>query len=275
MNKNLVVVRAGNNSLHRKWIDYENLNFDLIITYYGDNIPNDWVLDKYPIIKIKGSKWEGLYSYFKNNNEWKNYDYIFVPDDDLLFTGRQLNKFFEIVNKLKCDLSQPALDELSYFSFPITIVNRANIYRVTNFVEVMCPCFSLNFLNKTVELFKESKSGWGMDFYWTNLLQQDRLNPPIIVDEISIRHTRPVGSVGHGGANDPKFEFDEFIKKYEFKVVTPQNKLAVLNKNKIIGKLGNKFSVKVQLLKVAILIRIQKTRLILLKLKHKLRNFNK
>lgn len=262
MKKNLVVVRAGDNSLHREWINANELNFDLIITYYGDNQPKNWISDGYPIIKIKGSKWEGLYSYFKEYDDWKNYDYIFIPDDDLLFSGKKLNKFFNIVNELKPDLSQPSLDELSYFTFPITLVNRANIYRVTNFVEVMCPCFSTNFLIKTLELFNESKSGWGMDYFWTILLEESRLKPPIIIDEVCIRHTRPVGSVGHGGANNPKVEFDKFINKFKFKIYKQKDIFFVLNEKNILGKFGHKIPNFIQLLKIKLLIRLQKIRLI-------------
>ena len=65
--KNLVVARCGPNSLHQNWIKGDNPNFDLVITYYGDEVPSGWDADGYPIHKIKGSKWAGLYKYLKEN----------------------------------------------------------------------------------------------------------------------------------------------------------------------------------------------------------------
>lgn len=60
MRKNLVVVRAGKNSLHTAWlVNAENRSWDLIVSYYDDaehEHPED-----VRVVRRKGGKWDGLY----------------------------------------------------------------------------------------------------------------------------------------------------------------------------------------------------------------------
>jgi len=222
MKKNLIIGRCGNKSLHLNWLNGCLPNFDLVVTFYGDVIPDNWahVDHYYRIEMIKGSKWKGLYTYLKSNDEWRNYERIFLPDDDLLFDSYKANKFFDIVEKLNCDICQPSLDRNSFYSHAITINHPSFNYRVTNFVELMAPCFSVRMLEKTLEMFNETESGWGMDHYWWNLARSNNFNLPIIVDDIEITHTRPVGSANHGtvaGSASPIEDLNFFKNKYKFK----------------------------------------------------------
>ena len=226
MKKNLIVARCGDSSLHLNWLQGESPNFDLIVTYYGNKIPDHWTLDNpnYKIVHIKGSKWGGLTEYFENHEEWKNYDYVLLPDDDLLFDAKLINNFFKKCNLLNIDLAQPALDHKSYFTHPITLQHLNFDYRFTNFTEIMIPCLSKRMLLESLPLFKESDSGWGMDNYWWPLIVKNGFNPPVIVDSTPITHTRPVGSAGHGvgaaGGNHrtPVDDLNDFIKKYNFSI---------------------------------------------------------
>lgn len=73
--KVLVVLRCGDKSLHPNWVTKES-NFDVVLSYFGDSIQYDLSHIKY-VHYFKGSKWEGLYDFFKNNHSiWKYYDYI-------------------------------------------------------------------------------------------------------------------------------------------------------------------------------------------------------
>ena len=226
MKKNLIVARCGDSSLHLNWLQGEKPNFDLIVTYYGNNIPENWSIDNphYKIIQIKGSKWGGLTEYFENNDEWKNYDYILLPDDDLLFNATLINRFFNKCAVLDIDLAQPALDHQSYFTHPITLQYLNFDFRFTNFTEIMIPCLSKRMLLESLPLFRESDSGWGMDNYWWPLILKNGFTPPVIVDSTPITHTRPVGSAGHGVGSaggkqrTPVDDLNDFIKKYKFSI---------------------------------------------------------
>ena len=216
MKKNLIVVRAGDNSLHPEWLG-PNQNFDVVVSYFG-NQP-DIYRTGVTRIDHKGSKWEGLTLVMNSpelNGEilnWKDYDYICFPDDDLRTGVDTWNEFFDIVHELKPALSQPALTPESYFTHPITLQVPDVKYRKTNFVEVMAPCFRRDFFYAAKHTFAENASGWGLDYLWPSMID-DRDNI-IIVDKTPIVHTRPVGSAGHGGGTkNPKHELKHLMKKY-------------------------------------------------------------
>jgi len=209
--KNLIVGRSGEKSLHLNWLTEATPNFDLVVTFYGNNVPENWASTNhyYDIVPIKGGKWTGLYDYFKSTDIWRSYDYIMLPDDDLLASASDMNRIFEFASQHNADLCQPALDRNSYFSHPITLKHNSFNYRITNFVELMIPCLSRRMLEATLELFNESNSGWGMDNYWWELISKSKFSAPMIIDDITITHTRPVGSAGHGTGGASKSPHDD------------------------------------------------------------------
>lgn len=216
MKRNLIVARSGNKSLHPHWLTGAEPDFDLVVTYYGEDIPEEWIDQGYPIVRIKGPKWRGLYEYFTANAHWKAYDRILLPDDDLMFDAALINRFFVLVSQYEPDLSQPALDKKSFFSHPITLASQSFACRVTNFVEIMCPCMSPRLLEMTLPLFPESASGWGMEFHWARLLAESDMKLPMIFDSTPITHTRPVGQANSGTDSDvrPTDEIQSFFKKH-------------------------------------------------------------
>lgn len=232
MKANLIVARSGEKSLHEHWQSNGVPNFDLAVTFYGQKVPSEWNIDSYVKFEtIPGGKWKGLFQFLTNETLWKGYDRIFLPDDDLLFDAATINDFFSISAELSADLSQPALDEESYFSHQITVVQRDFIYRETNFVEIMCPCFSNRFLTVALQFFNEMESGWGMDYLWPRLLEEQSMRRPIIVDQSPIRHTRPVSSSGHA-------EQDALMAKYNIEKADHSSIAGMLkNKEMIHGNL--------------------------------------
>ena len=213
-NSNLLIVRAGDSSLHQNWMG-ANQNFDIIISYYGCNslIYKDQSLR----VDHKGSKWQGLHLTMNDPRvNWQDYEYICFPDDDLDSTCENLNSFFSIVHDLNPILSQPALTKDSYFSHDI-LLQRDNVkYRKVDFIEVMTPCFRRDFLFSAKHTFAENISGWGLDYLWSSMIDH-KTEDMIVVDETPVKHTRPVGNSGNGtGANivDPSKELDDLKRKF-------------------------------------------------------------
>ena len=223
MKRSLVIIRCGDQSLHPQWVN-ENSNFDTVLSYYGDNLPYELSHITY-VHYFKGSKWEGLYHFFSQHKDlWEKYDYICVPDDDLSTTSENLNEFFHLMNQYDFALAQPALTHNSYFSHPILLQVRGFIYRETNFVEVMIPCFRRDAFLKCWQTFDENKSGWGLDFLWPTLLPKQKIG---VIDKTPVFHTRPVGSAGHGvskdktspiDSNSPISEMHQLLSKYKIKI---------------------------------------------------------
>lgn len=217
MKSNLVVARCGENSLHPHWLEGAEPDFDLVVTFYGETIPEQWKDKGYPIEKIKGPKWKGLYEYLTAHTYWKQYSRIFLPDDDLMIDAGKMNRLFALASQYDAPLCQPALDQNSYFSHPITLACKSFESRVTTFVELMCPCFSARLLELTLPVFQESASGWGMDFYWPKILRDHDMHLPMIFDAVAITHTRPVGAAKNGtdGSTNPGNEMRALFAKYQ------------------------------------------------------------
>lgn len=218
MKKVLVVVRCGDNSLHLEWVN-EHSQFDVVLSYFGNDVKYDLTHIKY-VHHFKGSKWQGLYDFFLNHQDlWQQYDYIWLPDDDLSTDVENLNQFFQLCQEYNFDLAQPALTVNSYYSHLMLLQIKQAIYRETNFVEVMMPCFSKKAFDLCWRTFAENKSGWGLEYLWYDILKnQYKIG---IVDSTPIYHTRPIGSAGHGmSSNDednPYVEQANILKKYELK----------------------------------------------------------
>ncbi len=220
--RNLVIVRAGDASLHEEWLggDVER-NWDLIVNYFGDD-PQRYRRDDVRRIDSKGPKWPALHALIQDiAPDVFGYERVWLPDDDLRATGAGINSFFDIVQKHGLALSQPALTPDSHLGHLITLRNRSFELRFTNFVEIMAPCFDRDCLKRLLTTFNENLSGWGLDFYWPTLIADwTRI---AIVDAVTVCHTRPIGGPNYrhlaGSGKDPRQELQELLAKHG---VTPE-----------------------------------------------------
>lgn len=222
MKKYLVVVRAGDKSLHPQWIEKQR-NWDIAVSYYGDH-PERYKNQYDHLQTFKGSKWEGLDAFVKNSEELiSRYDYVWFPDDDLFCNSAIINRFFEICALLDLTLAQPALTEYSYYSWEITRQKPELAARLTDFVEIMAPCFKVNLFENFKNTFSENSSGFGLEWLWRKLAIEKNILKFGIIDSTPIFHTRRAGSAGHGGsAYPPQEEMAALLEKYGIKASTPQ-----------------------------------------------------
>lgn len=229
MRKNLVLVRAGDRSLHPAWMSGAEREWDLALSYYGRH-DNPYHGEHEYLHRAKGSKWEGLADFFRKNPELvEKYDFFWLPDDDILTSAGDINALFERVSKYEFDLSQPSLTLYSYFSHKITLKRPGLECRETNFVEVMVPVFSRKALSLLLETFQENKSGWGLEWLWAARISEAGMRMGI-VDCISVHHTRPVGSAGHGGGEDPFKDAELVFEKYNLERFEPKSKKRIRKK---------------------------------------------
>lgn len=191
-NRFLVIVRAGDQSLHPGWTnDLATRNWDLVVSYFG-NDPDRFRDAGEVRIDDKGLKWAGLHALLAREDCWRAYDYVWLPDDDLAIDQVAISNMFATMAELQLALAQPALSWASHFSHPVTMHCPSFRVRMTNFVEIMAPCFDRRFLDTCLPTFKETLSGWGLDWLWPRLLPHDSLQCAII-DLATATHTRPVG----------------------------------------------------------------------------------
>lgn len=131
-----------------------------------------------------------------------DYDWFFFPDDDLEYPPGFLETFLGLLERHDIALAQPALTDDSHSTWPICTRDPGAELRITNFVEVMAPCFrrdALAALLPTIDA-ETSPMGYGFDLHWGIAGEAAGLRLGI-VDATPIAHRmRPVGT--HYGGDD-------------------------------------------------------------------------
>jgi hypothetical protein len=215
--KNLVIVRAGDSSLHEEWlVGVGERNWDLIVNYFGDD-PGRYRQDDVRRIDSKGPKWPALHALIQQHSgEVFGYERVWLPDDDLRATKDGINLLFDIFEKHALALAQPSLTTDSHLGHLVTLHNRAFQLRFTNFVEIMAPCFSRDFLQQMLPLFNANLSGWGLDYIWPSKIAD--WTCIAIIDAVTVCHTRPVGGPNYkhlaSGGKTPQQEMYELLARY-------------------------------------------------------------
>ena len=205
--RNLVILRANERSLHTSWpadIDAFDRSWDLCVSYYGEEAsfpPDDFA--EFHVLQRGERKFGAIHKLLHQGSPLWDYDYVMLPDDDLMMSWVDLNNVFEICREHALELAQPALTAESFWGQQITLKQPGMRLRFTNYVETMMPIFSVEALRLCAPTFRHAGIGWGLDLIWPALLGSpvDRIG---VVDLIGVTHTRPVG--GDYDGFDPQAE---------------------------------------------------------------------
>lgn len=195
--RNLVVVRAGDQSRHRLWLSgVEAGHYDLIVSYFGDDHER-FTLPLERRVRYKGGKWDGIFHLFAEDPSLiSRYDRVWLPDDDVDASADVVAQMFALSRHHGLEICQPSLSVDSYFSHLPYVQSKSFELRYSSAIELMVPCLSARCLARALPLFKTTRSGFGMDGVWTRLLDEN-VRTSAILDSISVRHTRPVGGALH------------------------------------------------------------------------------
>ncbi len=192
MGKSLVLARVGNGSLHRCWIDQRRArNWDLYLCPFQE-IPPQSGPGCITGDVIPGPKWSGLQKLLMTWDGWREYDYVWLPDDDVFASQDTISRMFELAAALDFRLFAPALHEESYYEHFSTMRNQSFHARSVGFVEIMVPCFRRDTLEQLLPTLDHTTTGWGwgLDVVWPKLLDYRGIG---IIDATPVLHTRPVG----------------------------------------------------------------------------------
>lgn len=200
---NLVILRAGPGSLHREWPRYlndEDRNWDLCISWYGAEIPSYAEESEYFFHQRRDMKFTAIANLLVNQPELLEYDNFWFPDDDLEASWRDINRLFNIFRRSMLELAQPSLsnNSNSYVNHRVTAQVSDHYLRYCDFIELMCPIFSRELLGICLPAFRGTTSAFCLDHIWGGL--QGRVpGRTAIIDDVVVAHTRPMG-VNYNGA---------------------------------------------------------------------------
>ncbi len=234
--KYLVFTSAGDNSNLHLWLKGHR-NFDLWVTYYGNESNRHKDHADYYIAK-KGGKFPNLHYVYQH---WKDilshYQAIIVMDDDIIINGSEISRLFEIREQYNLWILQPAFSPGGKISLPITLVRPLNSLRYTNFVEVTCPLFRKDKLDEFMKIFDPVLVGWGIEWWFLDLLAPDVQNKVAIIDEIIC--INPHDCIKGGQIREIDLlqdtptrikNWEKAKKKYKFKVQQPRKFGAIKRK---------------------------------------------
>lgn len=190
----LIIARVGDDSLHPNWLQDDQPNFDLFLSYFGDEA------DRYKeqatfYEQQKGGKWPKIGELIDQYWELINtYDAVWFPDESVLANAKTINRLFALFDGHQLSLAQPAFSLDSFFSQAVLLRKKACHLRYVNFVDVTAPIMSQAALKKTKATFSESPSGWGLNRLWSSLLPNKMRDKIAIIDDTPVTITRPAAS---------------------------------------------------------------------------------
>lgn len=191
-NRNLVVVRAGENSLHESWLgDASERNWDIIVSSFGKS-PEKWERDDVINVSYQGGNHDGFFDALRQvPTALKNYDFILKADDDYEMSCPDINSIFALTKKynLWAGLPSHSFDSYlvgGYFQF----YNNPNFkMRLTNFVEHSTLCMKKEFVERFLPLWEDNPLALGIDFFWARLADDPKKQIGVL-DEVQVKHTR-------------------------------------------------------------------------------------
>lgn len=216
--RNLVLLRANEHSLHPQWrreMVEDDRTWDLLVSFYGktENFDNP-DFSEYRVLQNKQYKYGAVYDLFYEGSPLWSYDYVMMPDDDIMMSWRDLNEIFAICREFNLQLAQPALDVSGYVIHAITARQWPYILRFTSFVEGMTPLFSREALRICAPSFQGAVSGFGLDNTWPKLLGDPRAGVAVI-DKVPVLHTRPQAQGGNYDFGRAMQEGDTVQRRYD------------------------------------------------------------
>lgn len=189
---NLVLATVGDRSCHASWLAGPGRRpFDVMLVHFGADAACDFHGAEY-VGRRRGFKYELLADVVDAHRDLlARYDRVWCPDDDIRASPAVIGRLFAVFRDLGFPLAQPAV-AAGEASYPVLRQLAGTSYRITPFVEMMCPVFTREAFLRTATLFRETKSGWGIDCVWSTWFQPGRM---AIIDEAGVEHT---GRLGRG-----------------------------------------------------------------------------
>ncbi len=187
----LLISRIGARSLHRHWLSTDERSYDVLLSRYDDRAEepqgSGLTCEFRP-----GTKISGYSKLFREHSSlWKRYEFVGLFDEDIETDPATIDRMFAIGAEENLKIFQPALTQDSYFSYAALLQNSFLKLRYVNYVEMMCPVFRSDVLDRVQPLFSLNFES-GIDLIWCNAVSEGP-HDFAVIDAAPVRHTEPVG----------------------------------------------------------------------------------
>jgi hypothetical protein len=185
----LIMIRCGASarpSLFHGPLSNER-NFDVAVNYYSPPHPDDFFYQGAEFLVAGGlSKFQAA-KQLMHLGLLDKYEGLYFLDEDIELHFEP-SRFLDYCSAKGFAIAQASLTHPSDGAWKITFNHPAFEYRLTNFVEVMAPYFSREFMMNVVESFDISISTYGLDVFWGSQLEADQT--AAIIDVFQMSHLK-------------------------------------------------------------------------------------
>lgn len=151
-------------------------DFDVLIAWYGSDEAVEQSLRSTAdlFLNATGGKFQNLWTLWQRGElTLDGYDSVFVADDDVSLTSRQIAALFRRRRELDATILSPAHSTRGVVSHRCMFYRPDCDHHFTNFVENGTPVFRTDALIRFLNDFDGSLVGWGIDYWYTNLFDED------------------------------------------------------------------------------------------------------
>lgn len=168
MSSNVVFTSCGDQTTcHELWTGSDR-DYDIIGVYYGDTQDRfEQYCDRFDyVFRHKGSKFQNFFSFYRGSNIFKQYDRMFIVDDDIIIDTHGINSLFNFSKDNELMICSPSITPESKISHDVTLQQDNSKYRYTNFIEVNTPLMSKKSVQLLNKYYNSNLIGWGVDFLY-------------------------------------------------------------------------------------------------------------
>ncbi len=169
------------------WTEGGHPGFDLALYDYASD-SGRYAAGTVAHLARAGTKFENLVHFHRTSGEvLARYRYVLLLDDDIEIDASSIERLFGVMRDHDLWLAQPAYTPDSHVRWPITVAVPGLLLRYTDFVEVGVSAFEVSALARVIDTIAESRSGWGLDMVYSQLLgdPHDRI---AVIDSVTCRH---------------------------------------------------------------------------------------
>jgi hypothetical protein len=227
--RNLVLLRCGDESLHTSFFVGSSAprNWDLHISYYGTAGAPPAVAGEPFTWTAEGlTKFDGIAACVaKAPFDLDAYDYVAVPDDDVICTRDGWNDAFDLARQHKLAACQFSLHPRSFFSLDFTLRRSGLRLRWVTMIELFA-IIRVDIFKRLLPIFASPGNMWAIGHVLAEM-QKDEPRSLAVLDAVCQLHTRAIGvgplyERGRGIGKTPHQIWHDFMLQHGIPYHEPQ-----------------------------------------------------